>query len=114
MKPNAKIAFWLLLFSSILGYSQKGNYFIHNYLPAQYNASDQNRGILQDMYGRIFVANNDGLLINNGAEWDKIQLPFICLSIGKDESDDIFVAGDGDFGKLIVVKNGNFKFQSLK
>lgn len=114
MKLNVKITFCLLFLSSLFGVAQKGNYFIHNYLPAQYNASDQNRGILQDIYGRIFVANNDGLLINNGAEWDKIQLPFICLSIGKDENDDIFVAGDGDFGKLIVAKNGNFKFQSLK
>ncbi|MBK7669005.1 MAG: SpoIIE family protein phosphatase [Sphingobacteriaceae bacterium] len=114
MKLNVKIMFSLLLLSSLFGLSQKGNYFIHNYLPAQYNASDQNRCILQDIYGRVFVANNDGLLINNGAEWDKIQLPFICLSLGKDENDEIFVAGDGDFGKLVIAKNGSFKFKSLK
>ena len=91
MKLNVKIAFWLLLFSSLTGYSQKGNYFIHNYLPAQYNAADQNRCILQDMYGRIFAANNNGLLINNGADWEILELPFLCLSLGKNDNEDIFL-----------------------
>ncbi len=94
--------------------AQKGNYFLHNYLPAQYNASDQNRCILQDLYGRIIVANNDGLLINNGAEWEKLTLPFLCLSLSKNEDEEVFVAGDGDFGKLTQNKNGSFKFESLK
>lgn len=99
---------------SFTGFSQKGNFFIHNYLPAQYNAADQNRCILQDMYGRIFVANNNGLLINNGADWDILNLPFLCLSLGKNESEELFVAGDGDFGKLVQNKNGSFRYESLK
>lgn len=95
-------------------YAQKGNYFLHNYLPSQYLASDQNRCILQDIHGRIFVANNDGLLINNGAEWDKKTLPFFCFTLGKDENETIYAAGDGDFGKIIQNKKGNFEFISLK
>ncbi len=113
MRLTVKITVLLLLLESVLGYSQKGNYFIHNYLPAQYNAADQNRCILQDMYGRIFAANNNGLLINNGADWEILELPFLCLSLGKSESEDIFVAGDGDFGKLSQNKNGRFKYESL-
>ncbi len=112
MRLTVKITI-LLLVIGFSGHSQKGNYFIHNYLPAQYNAADQNRGILQDMYGRIFVANNQGLLINNGAEWELFNLPFLCLSLAKNESEDIFIGGDGNFGKLIQKKNGTYRFKSL-
>jgi serine phosphatase RsbU (regulator of sigma subunit) len=97
-----------------LGYAQKGNYFLHNYLPSQYLASDQNRCVLQDFHGRIFVANNDGLLINNGAEWDKKTLPFFCFTLGKDENENIYAAGDGDFGKITQNKKGGYEFTSFK
>jgi len=86
---------------------------MHNYLPSQYNAADQNRCIIQDFYGRIFVANNDGILINNGAEWDKLNLPFLCLSLEKDESEQVYVGGDGDFGKIVQGKNGLYVFESF-
>jgi serine phosphatase RsbU (regulator of sigma subunit) len=108
-----KIHIFLFLLFPVFVFSQKGNYFIHNYLPAQYNASDQNRCILQDFYGRVFVANNNGLLINNGADWDRLDLPFFCLSLGKDENEQLFVGGDGDFGKLLQLPNGSFHFESL-
>jgi serine phosphatase RsbU (regulator of sigma subunit)/ligand-binding sensor domain-containing protein len=105
----------LILAGTVKSYSQKGNYFLHNYLPAQYNAADQNRCIIQDLYGRIFVANNDGVLINNGAGWEKMDpyFPFLCLSLAKDESEQIFVAGDGNFGKIVQNTNGAYRFESL-
>ncbi len=86
---------------------------MHNYLPSQYLASDQNRCILQDKYGRILVANNDGILINNGTEWLTLKLEFLCLSLAKNDNEEIFVAGDGNFGKLVQSNNGEFKFESL-
>ncbi|MCE3225789.1 MAG: hypothetical protein K0S32_340 [Bacteroidetes bacterium] len=104
----------LFLLAAFIIPAQKGNYFIHNYLPAQYNAADQNRCVIQDLYGRIFVANNDGILINNGTDWDKVTLPFLCLSLAKDESEQVFVGGDGDFGLVKQNKNGNYVFSSLK
>ncbi len=114
MRLGVKITVFLLMISHFFGFSQKGNYFIHNYLPAQYNAADQNRCILQDMYGRVFAANNNGLLINNGADWEILELPFLCLSLGKSDNEEIFVAGDGDFGKLSQIENGAFQYKSLK
>ncbi len=86
---------------------------MHNYLPSQYNAADQNRCVIQDLYGRIFVANNDGVLINDGADWVRFDTPFLCLSLAKDESEQIFVAGDGNFGKIVQNKKGAYGFQSL-
>jgi serine phosphatase RsbU (regulator of sigma subunit) len=113
VRLNVKITVILLLILYSEVFSQKGNYFIHNYLPAQYNSADQNRCILQDFYGRIFVANNNGILINNGAEWEMRELPFLCLSLGKDENEDIYIGGDGNFGKLTRSKNGKFNYESL-
>ncbi|MCW3077290.1 MAG: hypothetical protein JWO32_1899 [Bacteroidetes bacterium] len=113
MRVVLKIFTFSLVLFLFKGHAQKGNYFLHNYLPAQYNAADQNRCIIQDLYGRIFVANNDGLLINNGSDWDKLTLPFLCLSLAKDEGEQVFVAGDGNFGKIIQTKNGAYKFESL-
>ncbi len=92
---------------------QKGNYFIHNYLPSQYLASDQNRSIIQDKYGRILIANNDGLLINSGTEWLTIRLEFLCLSLAKNDKEEIFVGGDGNFGRLVQTDNGEFKVETL-
>jgi len=66
------------------------------------------------MYGRIFAANNNGLLINNGADWEILELPFLCLSLGKNENEEVFIAGDGDFGRLSQRKNGYFEYKSLK
>jgi hypothetical protein len=86
---------------------------MHNYLPSQYLASDQNRSIIQDKYGRILVANNDGVLINNGTEWLCIKLEFLCLSLAKNEKEEIYVGGDGNFGKLVQSAHGEFKFESL-
>lgn len=113
MRALFKILSGLLLVTA--AYCQKGNYFLHNYLPAQYNAADQNRCVVQDLYGRIFVANNDGVLINSGAGWEKMDpyFPFLCLSLAKDESEQMFVAGDGNFGKIVQNKNGGYKFETL-
>jgi serine phosphatase RsbU (regulator of sigma subunit) len=113
---GVRLKFIILLISLPIAcfFAQKGNYFLHNYLPSQYNASDQNRAILQDLYGRIFVANNDGVLVHTGTEWDKLNLPFLCLSMEKDAGEQVYVAGDEDFGKVVQNKNGEYEFQSLK
>lgn len=112
MQFKAKISLLLIILWKFT-YSQIGNYAIHNYLPAQYNASDQNRCILQDKYGRIFVANNDGILINNGSEWMKTRTDFICLTMGKNDKEEIFLGGAGNFGKIIQKQNGEYNFESL-
>lgn len=113
MRVSFKIIGFVLLLFCYKSKAQKGNYFLHNYLPAQYNAADQNRCVIQDLYGRIFVANNDGVLINNGAGWDKLNLPFLCLSLIKDESEQVFVGGDGNFGKIVQSRNGTYTFVTL-
>lgn len=86
---------------------------MRNYLPAQYNASDQNRCIIQDLHGRIFAANNDGLLVHDGSGWDKYEMPFLCLSLGKNEKEELFIGGDGNFGKLGRNKKGAYVFDTL-
>ncbi len=68
---KTKILFLLIVIAGIAkqSFSQNGNYFIDNYTPAMYGAGEQNWNILQDSLGRLFVANNDALMMYDGKYW---------------------------------------------
>jgi DNA-binding CsgD family transcriptional regulator len=48
---------------------------IHNYTLAEYKAGNQNWGISRSDEGKVYVANNSGLLEYDGLEWKFFQLP---------------------------------------
>lgn len=86
---------------------------MNNYLPADYNAGNTNFSIVQDAAGRIYSANDNGILIYNGVSWQLIQ-------IGSEETvgslcyynNQVFYGTDnGDFG--IVEQQNNGKFYAL-
>ncbi len=47
----------------------------YNYKASTYNAGNQNWAIVQDEEGIIYIANNEGLLCFDGANWTLKQLP---------------------------------------
>lgn len=49
--------------------------YFENYSLSKYNASNQNWGISKGDDGKIYVANNNGLLIYNGLNWKIKSLP---------------------------------------
>jgi hypothetical protein len=61
--------FLIILFVSNKNYSQKGDYFVSNYLPKDYLAGANNLGVTQNNDGMIFVANINGVLIFDGVNW---------------------------------------------
>ncbi|MBT8291767.1 MAG: hypothetical protein KJN70_00715, partial [Eudoraea sp.] len=64
-----RITFTLLfLFCNFLGYTQELPP-IQNYAPYDYGAGTQNWAISQSDEKLIYVANNEGLLEFNGAQW---------------------------------------------
>jgi serine phosphatase RsbU (regulator of sigma subunit)/ligand-binding sensor domain-containing protein len=69
--------------------------------------------VIQDKYGRVLVANNDGVLVNNGTEWQITRLSFLCLSLAKNSNNEIFAGGDGNFGKFIQTNTGEFAVESF-
>lgn len=68
---------WLSIFLFILGssalFGQRGLPFIYNYGSDDYSAGIQNWDISQDDQGRIFIANNFGLLIFDGQNWSLVN-----------------------------------------
>ena len=65
-------AFGLLVGS--LGISQELPPVV-NYSPTDYNAGSQNWSLDQDDQGRMYAANNDGLLVFNGERWTLYPTP---------------------------------------
>ena len=48
---------------------------VNNYSPVQYNAENQNWAISQDENQLIYIANNKGLLVFNGSDWQLYPSP---------------------------------------
>ena len=104
--------FWLYGFMS---FAQQGNYYINNYSPSMYGAGDQNWGIVQDTLGRLFVANNDAVMMYDGKFWPVIGLKdgLTVSSISKSNNNIILVGGEGNFGYLNSTSAKKIKYVSL-
>ena len=88
---------------------------IINYSPSEYGALTQNWGVTEDKDGRIYFANNNGVLIYDGSNWKLINLPDFksARSISSDPNGNVIVGSRGSFG---FIKNNNIgepKFISL-
>ncbi|MET0637434.1 MAG: triple tyrosine motif-containing protein [Chitinophagaceae bacterium] len=88
---------------------------IVNYEKSQYNAGAQNWAIRQDVEGRMYFANNEGLLSFDGTYWKLYPLPnktiLRAMEFGKDKK--IYVGGQDEFGYFAPDKNGKLVFNSL-
>ncbi len=96
-------------------WAENGIPHIQNFRPRDYRAGTVNQSITQDSLGLIYVANSNGVLVYDGVEWRKIQLPedmparSICNSNGR-----IYVGGSNDLGYLSHDQQGALQFVSLK
>ena len=105
----------ILCLAAKVFFAQDAEYFVNNYLPADYNAGNTNFAIVQDADGRIYSANDNGVLIYNGITWQLIK-------VGSEETvvslcaynNQIFYGTDnGDFGIVKLQDNGKFYALSL-
>ena len=87
-----------------------------NYSKTQYNAGTQNWKIRQDAQGRMYFANNEGLLIFDGINWQLYPLPnkTIVRSIEFGNDKKIYVGGQDELGYFTPDKNGVLTFISIK
>jgi hypothetical protein len=87
-----------------------------NYEKKQYNAGTQNWAIKQDAQGRMYFANNEGLLVFDGAYWQLYPLPnktiVWSIEFGKDKR--LYTGGQDEIGYFSPAKNGKLAFTSLK
>jgi len=93
-----------------------GTPFIRNFPKREYKAGTQNWTITQDKRGYIYTANNEGLLIYDGNQWQLYKMPnsSIVRALFVDKSGEIYVGAYNEMGKMVTLPNGKMVFKSLK
>ncbi len=87
---------------------------IRNFRPTEYPGGGKNYAIAQDSLGLIFVANESGVLVYDGTQWEQISLPgnspahALCYAQQK-----IFVGGYNHIGYVESDSTGGWRFVSL-
>ena len=93
-----------------------GTPFIRNFPKREYRAGTQNWNMAQDKRGFIYAANNEGLLVYDGNQWQLYKIPnsSIVRALFVDKSGEIYVGAYNDLGKMTTLPNGKMVFKSLK
>jgi DNA-binding CsgD family transcriptional regulator len=112
-----KQIFFLLLFpvqlfcQNTIGFPDIINYAKHNY-----KAGLQNWDIKQDKWGKMYFANNEGLLCFDGKYWSNYPLPnkTNVRSVEIDKNNFIYVGGQDEIGYFAPNENGQLIYHSIK
>ena len=93
-----------------------GTPFVQYFSKANYEASAQNWGLFQHLDGRMFFANNEGLLGYDGHNWSLNPLPnkTIVRSICAGPNNRIYTGGQDELGYFAPGANGELVFTSIK
>lgn len=94
--------------------SSIGSPYIQNYSKSQYKAGNQNWSISQDKDGLIYTANNEGLLVFDGANWELYPLSNKkhLRSVALAPNGDIYVGGKEEFG-FFQKKDGKLLYHRI-
>lgn len=88
---------------------------VKNYSKATYRGGSQTWAIDQDSKGRIYFANNEGLITFDGTYWKTYPLPnkTIVRSVKVATDGKVFVGGQGEAGFFLPDASGELKFYSI-
>ncbi len=88
---------------------------ITNYPKTLYEAGTQNWDIAQDASGRLLFANNEGLVIFDGAHWQRYAIGNgTCVrSVAAGPDGKIYVGGQGEIGFFSPDKQGRLYYYEL-
>ncbi|UII33108.1 ATP-binding protein [Fulvivirga ulvae] len=107
---------WIILSIFLVAYIplQGQHMFVRDFYQDVYNAG-QNYQIAQDEYGVIYLANGDGVLMYDGAEWNLLYLPgnLGATALAVDYNDNIYVGSARDFGYYAKDARGIYQYKSL-
>ncbi len=109
----------LFLLASLVAFGEIKNIgtpYIRNFTKDDYRGGTQNWGAAQDARGFMYFANNDGLLVFDGEQWQLYPMPnrSMVRSVYIDDSGDIYVGAYNDLGKMAWSENGQMTFSSLR
>lgn len=102
--------------ASLLAQSKLAQTEVHSFSRQQYAAGSQNWAICQDRYNRLYIANNEGLLVFDGKNWNLIPVPnkTILRSIAFGKDGKLYAGAQDEFGYFSPDKVGRVRFTSLK
>ena len=102
-----------LSIAMLLNISAQGLPFFKNISPSEYKAHKQNFDIEIDKKGTVYIANFEGLLYYDNAQWRMIFTPGITrvTVVMKDSKGKIWVGGYNFFGYVRVNERGNLELK---
>ena len=115
-----KIVFILagLLAVCTLGFSQElpNQTDVYGFKRSDYEGGSQNWSIVQDASKRLYIANNEGLLVYNGTSWQLIPVSnkTIVRSIAFGFGEKLYAGAQDELGYFAPDKVGRLRFTSLK
>lgn len=88
---------------------------IRNFTRKAYNAGTQNWDAAQDDRGRMYWANNEGLLRYDGAHWTLLPVSnhTVVRAVAAAPDGRIFVGAQSELGYFLPEKNGALRYHSL-
>lgn len=115
MKKGIFLLIMQICFQSIVGQNTIGIPQIINYDKNEFRAGSQTWDIDQDSDGRMYFANNEGLVSFDGNYWKLHPLPnkTIVRSVAIGENDIIYAGGQGELGYFTPDSKGNLIYTSL-
>lgn len=92
-----------------------GTPLIHNFEKNLYNAGNQNWDIIQASNGKMYFANNSGLLEFDGIHWFLYPLPnnSVVRTVYQTKDEKIYVGGFNEFGYFATNILGQLEYHSL-
>lgn len=93
----------------------QGRPFFRNYTTKDYGANNRNFDIITGEDGTVYVANFEGLLYYDGAEWRILHTPSITriTALFRDSKGTIWTGGYNYMGRLTADENGRLALQSI-
>lgn len=104
----------LILFHCCISFVNAQHFLTHHYSGKQMNAHPLIWDMTEDKYGRIWFANNDGIVRFDGNNWVTFHTPHPARSIVFNDQQDLYVASMGDIGLLSFKSDGSTEYISLK
>ncbi len=106
---------FLLLYTSISSQALLGTINSNHYTKYDYNAGTQNWVACQDKKGRMYFANNEGVLVYDGVSWKTIPLPnkTIVRFIAFDKKGRLYAGGQDELGYFEPGNQGQLIYTSL-
>ncbi len=104
----------LLIMTFVTGANAQGFPLFRNISPAEYQGHKQNFDIEIDDNGLIVVANFEGLLYYDNAQWRKVYTPNITRTtvVFRDSKGKVWVGGYNFFGYVKVRENGELELKN--